>query len=648
MERIKSQLPDVQELAIQTLSWVVFARRPLIAIELQHALAIEFKSPAFDTDNIAEVEDILSACAGLILEDPQSQVIRLVHYTTQEYFERNHQHWLPEAQQHITQACVTYLSYACSAKVGRGRSNYKDIYDIMTFEYPFCEYAVRYWTYNSEFSSESTRNDIMGLLSNMKNVAPIVQYEALSWKINPERDRRLKLPWTTAKVLIFGSKNGSCEKYFKEHAGERCTWLHYICHNSELMWTVPLLPDRVITEDGPVRNRDREIPLECAIIYGPPRPSRCIITDGRLSSLAEILKSFEEYASFIRILLPKGVGSWSSYNQNQMINAATWFKDIVALSVILSTIGVLRWELESLTESVNTVRNLMIQFILTAIELISEFFQFFRHCHGLMEGFFVSAAKRHDLNLLLQLETQPISATEFHENFIQARTSPPLHQAISTNSNHLYSILLGNDSEFGIFKYFTARIGYHLRRSDKPEREEGRRKEEFARLTQGIGAQTDFTVHAHKSYIRITKFFLQFEPYGLLIDHKDANGHTPLHLTVQLIFKVKDGTIPTEDAWSTTALEIARLLVSSGRVDINSRCNKGLTPLMHAQCTERVGPALIEYLKSQGGIGFENAEEIEEAPGVPLLFYGVSKFLYQRVKSLIILLGKSNAFDSKL
>jgi hypothetical protein len=88
IERIKSQVKDQEELAREALSWITCARGPLSTAELQHALAVELGEPELDKDNIPYVEDIVSACAGLVIVDKESDVIRLVHYTAQEYFEQ--------------------------------------------------------------------------------------------------------------------------------------------------------------------------------------------------------------------------------------------------------------------------------------------------------------------------------------------------------------------------------------------------------------------------------------------------------------------------------------------------------------------------------------------------------------------------------
>ncbi|KAI3554913.1 ankyrin repeat protein [Colletotrichum abscissum] len=111
MERIDRQLEDQKLLAIDALSWIVCARRPLKTIELQHALAVEIGTTELDEDNIPELEDVVSACAGLVTIDEESQIIRLVHYTTQEYFERTKGRWMPEAQRLLSTSCVAYLSY---------------------------------------------------------------------------------------------------------------------------------------------------------------------------------------------------------------------------------------------------------------------------------------------------------------------------------------------------------------------------------------------------------------------------------------------------------------------------------------------------------------------------------------------------------
>jgi hypothetical protein len=67
MGRIEGQLQDQEELAKQVLSWITCAKRPLTILELQHALAIEIGDSKLDEENLPQIEDMVSVCAGLVL-----------------------------------------------------------------------------------------------------------------------------------------------------------------------------------------------------------------------------------------------------------------------------------------------------------------------------------------------------------------------------------------------------------------------------------------------------------------------------------------------------------------------------------------------------------------------------------------------------
>jgi hypothetical protein len=111
MERIRGQKAGFQKLAEQALSWITYAKRPLTTAELQQALAVEIGEPELAEENFPELEDMVSVCAGLVTVDKESDIIRLVHYTTQEYFERTREFWFPEAEAEIAKTCVTYLLF---------------------------------------------------------------------------------------------------------------------------------------------------------------------------------------------------------------------------------------------------------------------------------------------------------------------------------------------------------------------------------------------------------------------------------------------------------------------------------------------------------------------------------------------------------
>lgn len=88
MERINGQKEGFQNLVIKVLAWIICIKKPLSTSELQHALAVKVGEAELDRGNLPQIEDIVSVCAGLVTIDEQSNIIRLVHYTTQDYFEQ--------------------------------------------------------------------------------------------------------------------------------------------------------------------------------------------------------------------------------------------------------------------------------------------------------------------------------------------------------------------------------------------------------------------------------------------------------------------------------------------------------------------------------------------------------------------------------
>ena len=98
MERINGQKPGLKDLANRILFWIACAKRPLATSELKHALAVEVGEPKLDEENLPQIEDMVSVCAGLVTVDEESGIIRLVHYPTQEYFKRTRERWFPNAE----------------------------------------------------------------------------------------------------------------------------------------------------------------------------------------------------------------------------------------------------------------------------------------------------------------------------------------------------------------------------------------------------------------------------------------------------------------------------------------------------------------------------------------------------------------------
>ncbi len=142
MQRIQNQDEGQAALAHRVLYWISYSLRPLTLAELQHALAVELGDVDLDEDGLYETDLIASVCAGLVTVDRESNQIRLVHYTTQSYFERIRTKLFPEAPSTISKTCLTYLAFRPFAE------NYclsEEELIARLAEYPFLSYAANYW-----------------------------------------------------------------------------------------------------------------------------------------------------------------------------------------------------------------------------------------------------------------------------------------------------------------------------------------------------------------------------------------------------------------------------------------------------------------------------------------------------------------------
>ncbi|KAL8705803.1 MAG: hypothetical protein Q9201_001090 [Fulgogasparrea decipioides] len=151
-ERICRQPEDLRRLAERTLRWVTYAYRPLSLRVLQHALAVEPGELDFDEENVSDRDAILNACCGLVIIDHRSDVMRLVHYTTQQYVEANER--FSNAHAEIAKTCIAYLS--CDTfQSGALEGNFR----LFGYEYlddhPLLRYASYFWGAHAKASPEA-------------------------------------------------------------------------------------------------------------------------------------------------------------------------------------------------------------------------------------------------------------------------------------------------------------------------------------------------------------------------------------------------------------------------------------------------------------------------------------------------------------
>ena len=185
MQRIEAQKPGMSRLAQKAMSWITYAERLLTAVELQCALAVQHGTSDFDEENLYDVDDIVSACGGLVIVDEgqQTDTVRLVHYSTQEFLRQAGDRYFPNAQQNIATSCLTYLLYdtfqedlQCDSTSDPNIKLEKKVYHVRDTrkQYPLLLYAIEHWETHASECSEQSIKDLTRILADVCRVPVFV------------------------------------------------------------------------------------------------------------------------------------------------------------------------------------------------------------------------------------------------------------------------------------------------------------------------------------------------------------------------------------------------------------------------------------------------------------------------------------------
>lgn len=142
LQRIRKQ-PDGQDtLSMETLMWIAHARRPLLVAELSEALAIKPGSTSLKPRFRPSQKRMVDCCMGLVTVDEKSSVIRLVHFSVQEYLYKHRNEVFSNGERTIAEGCITYLLFEPFALGPR-----RDEVEIMELisNNPFVSYAAHHW-----------------------------------------------------------------------------------------------------------------------------------------------------------------------------------------------------------------------------------------------------------------------------------------------------------------------------------------------------------------------------------------------------------------------------------------------------------------------------------------------------------------------
>ena len=203
LARITEQPEPDRALAFRILAWISCSKRPLLAAELIQALAVEWDDDKqlpeeLDFDNILDQESLVDVCAGLVVIDVESKVVRLVHFTTEEYFRKMTGSLFPNAHNEISRTCLVYLSFGIFSaqqywwneelSIRHYRRSLELTYDLYSStkgsynpedvesrlrRFPFFRYAAKHWSHHfKQRRADDCDQDTMNLVVKVLNAKP--------------------------------------------------------------------------------------------------------------------------------------------------------------------------------------------------------------------------------------------------------------------------------------------------------------------------------------------------------------------------------------------------------------------------------------------------------------------------------------------
>ena len=188
MNRLLQSKADVQELALKTLSWIFYAKRPLMMVELREAVALEDDDCDLEEDDLTPAETLVEVCGSFVIYDKVSGVVGFAHETVKEFFASRYLSRL-SSEVAIANACLVYLSFDSFAD---GPCPDNKTFIARLRKRPFGPYAAWYWGKHLKGDGEKhgeTQQKLFKLVlsaKKMNSMAELAWRESKYWE-EPDR-----------------------------------------------------------------------------------------------------------------------------------------------------------------------------------------------------------------------------------------------------------------------------------------------------------------------------------------------------------------------------------------------------------------------------------------------------------------------------
>jgi hypothetical protein len=168
-------------MAIKTLMWATFAKEHLQEKALLHALALKDDSTDIQESDLANTEKVISLCVGLVVLDRENSEIRLVHETTQQYFQKYFRDVAKvDGDAEIAMTCLRYFSFpafCCHFRDIESMERHLDMYTLSTYALRYCFVHIRerrleekfYQVIVKTFENQSTLDTVYQLREHLSN-----------------------------------------------------------------------------------------------------------------------------------------------------------------------------------------------------------------------------------------------------------------------------------------------------------------------------------------------------------------------------------------------------------------------------------------------------------------------------------------------
>jgi len=157
IERIKSQHAQSQtraRLALGVLQWLSTVQRQITASELQHAIAVSRlgkNERNLDLEDLTNPTFFVDCCFGLVVIDGETSIIRLVHFSVNEFLQEQRGVLFDDPDGDLAACCLAYIT-ACATSLRRRAVTVT--LDELSSKWTLWQYATQHWGVHARTCSD--------------------------------------------------------------------------------------------------------------------------------------------------------------------------------------------------------------------------------------------------------------------------------------------------------------------------------------------------------------------------------------------------------------------------------------------------------------------------------------------------------------